>query len=454
MSFFIFPIPLYKSLRLSAVLCCFTLTQGISANEHWAYDHDEPYLYEQQVNEEEFVQEEYSDAEECCPSKAVPCRAKRRSKVPHPYQVYVRGLAPQKYLVPVRRYETVRTEFVDECGCKRTCYHKVPHYYSEERCRLVPDNCCATVWKYESECYNVNDSQINSRNSCEETCDYCPVMSTKSIYEGSFDLNFGYRRDKLNCVLDHFDPPGVFLVDDNLKINKIQIMEIGIKGKCIAKERFMIKGFANIGSVVKGNYVETATTNTGLTSTINLKVFGGDTVDYSIGAGYLYPLFNCLRIGPTGGWSYNTQYLKMKGGSIDALRGLQYSNRWQGAWVGADALLDFCAFGVHAGYEYHFPHWHAEWLLKGSDSPGTYSDVRHSNNGYGNVAFLEAFLNGPGCFEFNCQFKYQYWKMRDGRAHPKFSNIADVGFGPDEVIKVSRSTWESLEVTAGLGFGF
>jgi hypothetical protein len=44
--------------------------------------------------------------------------------------------------------------------------------------------------------------------------------------------------------------------------------------------------------------------------------------------------------------------------------------------------------------------------------------------------------------------------MRDGSAHPAFSNIGDVGFGPDEVIKVKKSIWQSFEVTAGVGYAF
>ncbi len=46
---------------------------------------------------------------------------------------------------------------------------------------------------------------------------------------------------------------------------------------------------------------------------------------------------------------------------------LQYNSMWQGAFVGADAVLTFCDFGVHAGYEYHIPRWSAEWLLRGKD---------------------------------------------------------------------------------------
>jgi hypothetical protein len=185
-----------------------------------------------------------------------------------------------------------------------------------------------------------------------------------------------------------------------------------------------------------------------------MKSKGGQTLDTSIGMGIFLPVACGVRVGPTGGWSYHNQYIKINRGTIAVLKGLQYNNRWQGAWVGADAILDFPTFGVHAGYEYHFPHWHGAWTLKGDDSPGVYSDVRRSNKGYGNVAYFEAFANWLDCVQFNCQVKFQYWKMRDGSARPAFSNIGDVGFGPDEVIKVTKSIWQSFEVTAGVGYSF
>lgn len=438
-------------LRLSVMSCLLMASQGISGNENLSPEHDGEFYHDPSTTYEVCCDESDND---CCEEEHRGYAGTFRPKVPHHYKIRPRILRPQHYKATICRFETVRSEALDENGCKVVCYHKVPHYYCEERCRLVLDRCCSNDTQYKNECYDHNDRQLAASNNCCGILKFCPPCISSACYEGDFNLDFGYRRDNLQCILDHFDPPGFFLVSDDLKINKIQVQEIGVKGKVIANQCLMLKGYAFTGEIIKANYIETATGNTGLSSTTRMKSNGGQTLDCSIGAGILIPFFQGVRIGPTGGWSYNNQYVKIHKGDAAVLRGLQYNNRWQGAWAGADALLDFCGFGVHAGYEYHFPRWHAAWTLKGDDSPGTYSDVRRSNKGYGNVAFFEAFTNWYECIRFNCQVKFQYWKMRDGSARPAFSNIADVGFGPNEVIKVSRSTWQSFEITAGLGYSF
>lgn len=418
-----------KLLRFGALFCCICLSQTLSADN---------YVQEDAGVEYSGVPVHYDD--HCC-EEVVECAKpqmskKRIPKVLRHDRVERWRLVPQKYCATICRYETVCEEVEDCNGWKKKCYHEVPRYYTEERCRLVPERYPDTVCRYETKCCEVNE------------------CSKWTCLERSFDADFGYRRDELTCLINHYSPPGTFVVSDDLKIKNIPVWEGGIKGKCIGWNSWLVKGSAYFGVVTGGDYTETIKPVVGNTTTLKLDVRHGRTVDFSVGGGYLFPICTGIRIGPTGGWSYNAQKLKMKS-DIKVLDGLEYKNRWQGGWVGADALISFCGFGLHAGYEYHIPKWNGDWLLKGPDVfGGAFSDVRHSTNGYGNVAFIEASTVRFGSIRFNCQLKYQYWKMKDGREHPKNGSFASVGGTADEVDKIPRATWQSFEAIVGLGLDF
>lgn len=279
---------------------------------------------------------------------------------------------------------------------------------------------------------------------------YSSILDT----QGSIDFDYGSRRDTLSCVNNIYNPAGTYAATDRLDIKKLRIFEGGVKGQALFRNAWLVKGFFNAGYVEKGDYLESVSAVDGTSSKIPLNVTGGNTVDFSVGGGYLFSLCDRLKIGPTAGWSYNRQYLRMKGKPAQ-LNGLVYTNRWQGAWVGADLMANLSCFGLHLGYEYHFPRWNAQWLLKGRDTfGGAFSDVRHATKGYGNVAFIEAYTLNFGCLRFTCQFKWQYWKVKDGRLYPKHGSFASVGGGVTEVDKISQATWRSLEGIIGAGINF
>lgn len=281
-----------------------------------------------------------------------------------------------------------------------------------------------------------------------------PVAVSAQWWESSFDLDLGYREDSLTCLIEAYDPPGTLILSDDLHLSKLRILEIGTKGKCIACETWLLKAHLFSGFVPHGNYTDTVKIPNESDDVTKLRVCSGQTLDFSLGGGFLFPIFPGVRVGPTGGWSYNHQHLKMHS-TRRKLNGLRYENRWQGAWIGVDSYLSFCGFGVNAGYEYHNPHWSGYWLLKGKNvSGGPYSDVRKSTKGYGNVVYFDASTTGFFCIKLNCQVKYQYWKMRDGREHPKSASFKSVGLGKNEVDKIPRATWQSFEVIVGLGLDF
>ncbi len=428
-----------KLLRFGVLFSCIWVLQGLSANEYTPQGSDQTYHSDLPLADghDAFVQfEPGCENIDCCVEESAQAKKKRIPKILHHDRVERCRMVPQKYCVTLCKYETVCEEIEDCNGCKKKCFRQIPHYYQEERCRMVPQKYYRTVCRYETECCEVND--------CKS---WLNLQST-------FDVDLGYRQDSLTCLINHYNPPGTFIVSDDLKIKKMQVWEAGIKGMCIARDTYMVKGFLYSGSIRHGDYTETVTGKSGNSSTLKFKVHRGQTVDFSVGSGLLLPLCAGIRVGPTLGWSYNAQKVKMKS-DIKIFNGLEYNNRWQGAWLGADALISFCGFGLHAGYEYHIPEWNAQWLLKGKDIFGSaFSDVRHSNRGYGNVVFLDASTVRFGCMKFNCQLKYQYWKMRDGREHPKNGSFASVGSGANEVDKVRNATWQSFEVILGLGLAF
>lgn len=280
-----------------------------------------------------------------------------------------------------------------------------------------------------------------------------PMAASAQWWESSFDVDVGYRADSLACIIDAYNPPGDFEFTDDLQIKGLQVLEGGTKGKCIAWETFLLKGSLLAGGIQSGNYTNEITLADGSETRTKLKVQGGQTLDVSLGGGFLFPIGCYVRLGPTGGWSYNHQHVKMQG-CAKPFRCLKYKNRWQGAWVGGDAYISLCGFSVNAGYEYHVPHWSGYWLIKGKQPvDGYFSDVRKATCGWGNVAYFEVATTSVYCIRLNCQLKYQYWKMRDGCVHPKSRSFKSVGLEGQEE-KMRQATWQSFEILLGVGMEF
>ncbi len=278
-------------------------------------------------------------------------------------------------------------------------------------------------------------------------------------WDASFDVTTGYRQDRITTDVNIYDPPGTFIFSDGLLAKHIQIWEVGLNGRVTFCSDFFIKGFANFGKVHGGRYIETVEGTSENEFISKAHISGGETRDFSIGVGYLYPFYECFKAGVAGGWSYDHQRIKMKDAETDevddpVLDGLNYNNRWQGLWVGVEALYFWNCFEFNAGYEYHWPHWHAEWLLAGPAVQTTaFSDVRHAKEGSGNVVFIDVSYPFFCYGEVGLGFKYQYWKAKSGRLFPETVSFAELGF-PNEVDRIPSATWQSFEVQASLGLRF
>jgi hypothetical protein len=280
------------------------------------------------------------------------------------------------------------------------------------------------------------------------------------IWDGDVAVIAGYRNDHTETVIDSYDPPGTPIHTDVVKGKDLNIYEVGVEGNFLLCRSLFITGFAKLGTVTHGSYLETASTST-RSSLAKAKIHQGYTKDLSLGGGWLLPCFCLFKIGPMAGYSYDYQQIKMhrttiNGTVIPLLDDLRYEMRWQGPWVGfaSNFSLPYCV-DITGGYEYHWGHWHANWLLDGPDVSGqAFSDKRHSKHAYGNVVFLKGLYTPLPCWDISIGVKYQYWKATHGREIPRAGSFAAVGLNSTEVDKVKKVLWSSIEVELGLAYQF
>lgn len=276
--------------------------------------------------------------------------------------------------------------------------------------------------------------------------------------DASIDLTGGYRYDKLTASVHVFDPPDNLVLTDNLKINGLNIYEIGVDGRILVCRQWFVRIFGTFGRENnQGRYAETVTALGIGEATTYSKVRNANTSDFSIGGGYLFPCGCGVGVGPSVGWSYDYSRIKMgnafTGGTADpVLDRLSYKTRWQGPWVGVEAQYNCYNSWVALGYQYHWSHWHASWRLSGPDIPDVaFSDRRKCNGAFGNVIFLDGAYGFCDTWEIALCLKAQYWKANDGKIKPRSRSIV---FGPGEVNKLHSATWHSYEALAMIGYHF
>lgn len=273
-------------------------------------------------------------------------------------------------------------------------------------------------------------------------------------WEATVDATGGYRLDEITCLANAFDPPGTFIGSDDLKAKNLDVWEWGLKSR-VRLGNIYAKVWGTFGVIPFGSYTET-----GLESTSKAKVRHGKVEDASFGLGYLFGVTDWLCLAPIGGWAYDYQRIKIKHTKTDGvddstLDGVSYTSRWQGPWVGFEAATEICCLALNLGYEYHWAHWHAVWKLHGDDIPGgAFSDKRQSKHASGNVVYLNTYWNAFDALDAGILLKYQYWKATNGSLVPRNGTFADVGFGADEVDKISHAIWQSFEIQFSLGYTF
>lgn len=284
---------------------------------------------------------------------------------------------------------------------------------------------------------------------------------------GDVDLTAGYRYDRILTHLHAYSPPGTLALKDNLTGKSINICEVGAKGRVFFCDNFLngdalfAKGFATFGRVVSGRYKETIPFPTTVNSTSKGNIHRGNTQDFSLGIGYFFPIDEYLKVGPTGGYSYNFQKIKMRSiktnGTHDAaLSGLSYQMCWEGPWAGCEAEFWLnCITRLNLGYEYHWCTWHADWTLAGPDvTGGAFSDKRNSHRASGNVFYIDAICIQFCPWDIGFGIKYQTWDASKGHAKPRAGSFAAVGASPNEVDKISKATWQSLQGQLTVSYSF
>lgn len=289
------------------------------------------------------------------------------------------------------------------------------------------------------------------------------TQNTNAIcVDAEFDIYGGYRWDKISTTIQAFAPPGNFILQDTLDADNIHLWTIGIAGRELFYECLLVKGSAEWGKVCNGDYNETSFIPRGAESTTTAQVYSGNSQDFSLGGGIFLPVFcNEFSLGILGGWAHNTQRIKMRHAISDGepepvLNDLTYKMKWEGPWVGGEALYSHCGFDFDVGVEWHFPRWRANWKLAGPDIfDGPYSDTRWANNNnHGFVTFFNTSYPLLSCIDVGLYFKYQYWKAKHGKEKPQAGSFALVGLPANEVDKIPDASWQSYSVNLALGYEF
>lgn len=288
---------------------------------------------------------------------------------------------------------------------------------------------------------------------------------TTSLYsvniDAEFDIYGGYRWDKITTDIHAYSPPGVLVFKDLLSANDIRIWTVGIAGREVFYHCAVVRGNAEWGRVVGGNYKDIGIVPSGLSSTTTADIHSGNTQDFSLGGGLLLPVFcNEFTVGILGGWAYNSQRIKMRNALTEEvpapiLNGLTYKTSWQGPWVGVETSYRHCGYFFDLGYEYHFARWRANWQLNGPDIiGGAYSDKRWANGNHGQVVFVNVSYPLFDCLDIGIGFKYQYWKATNGREEPKGGSFAAVGLPANTVDKIPNASWQSYGLNLVLEYTF
>lgn len=315
----------------------------------------------------------------------------------------------------------------------------------------------------------------------------CLTASTQlAAFDHVVELNGsgGWRQDHLRSgITTNINPSS-----DVIKASHLNIWQIGLQGRIDPEfcecgswlNNFVLKGSAYWGWVSNGVYRHSIETDplTGITIGRG-DIDHGHTWDYNIGLGYLYPIVEGLRIGPTGGYSMNKLSFKVIN-SIGVVNtpqepneigqttnstinpfsyydeGLIFVSKWEGPWVGADVCVDMCEMELNLSYEYHFStHWRGSFnAVPANLTDDThFSDKRRGNSGFGHVGAIETTLMFCECFNLGLGFKYEYFRVK-GTVVPQGEGGFPAVGGPEDEVDRATTTWNSFSVFADLGVVF
>lgn len=296
--------------------------------------------------------------------------------------------------------------------------------------------------------------------------------------EAELSFTGGWRQDHLRS----FSTSTVSDATDLVRGSTLNIWQVGVQGwmspfmsECEPLlNNFFVRGSGSWGWVNDGIYLHRVNAAAGTVITIDRgDISHGHTWDYTVGGGYLFSLCDGIKIGPTGGYSWNKLTFKGENviGVIDTLdgvlstaidpnayfdEGVLVSSKWYGPWAGLDAFWERNGWNLYASYEYHWARWKGGYRSAFPDlaDDSHFSDKRSGKGGFGHTGYLGAHYTFCGSWIAGLGVKYQYFRVARGHLTPTAAGgFPAVGGTADEINHV-KTTWNTVSVSLDLGYSF
>lgn len=290
-----------------------------------------------------------------------------------------------------------------------------------------------------------------------------PSQVDADIASGYFDVVNSYRHDKISTHINTYDCNKAPIGHTSIDLKDISIYQLGAKGQLVACNLFA-RGEAYWGWSDNGSYRENSSLWDRSSYKSKARLHKGETRDFTVGGGYYLPTCGIVNIGPSGGWSYQSQEFtvhraRYNGYPDDLLNGLTFKNCWEGPWAGVDAQVDFCGVDLRGGYAYHWATWKGEWHQKakgcdwqGNENPG-FSEKCKSSDARGQVAYLDLMWGLCPCVELGLGFKWQRWEAKNAKQKHGKMDCVEQEYDWKKSDKV-KANWESYAVSINVGVSF
>lgn len=279
-----------------------------------------------------------------------------------------------------------------------------------------------------------------------------------------FYAGINYRTDKLDWnIADKDDDPNIL---SELTWDNLEIYELSIGFSSLVKQSVYFRGYMNYGRIMSGENQDSDykwDNRQGEWSRSNNSTDHGSTIDVSLGAGIILPIFtDVFTIMPMIGLSYHSQNLTMTNGyqtipPLGPFSGLDstYEAQWMGPWVGLEMQVDMETgwrvvprFVPFIGFEYHWAIFDAEadWNLRPDfDHPKSFEHEAEAS-GICFMVGLSTFLTEKWSLEI--EYTQQQWSVEDGTDRVFFSD------GIYEETRLNEVNWDSRAMGLTMQYQF